>query len=313
MERHGQIALSSDQLHQAMWCLAIDTVTAEVIGAFEALGIDVLLVKGPVIGSWLYVGEVRPYTDGDLLVAPANWDRAVALLEEMGFQDYLRPLEHPRMESQAGTGFLRGGHSVDLHSTLSGLRADPEQVWRTLWATSETQEVGGRTVHVPDRAAVLMHIALHVLHHVEGKPLDDLARAIDIASDEDWRAAAGLAARLDGLDAFASGLRLLPQAAVVAARLDLAAAGSVEFDLRAAQVPLAEGLNHLVTAPLLAKPQILAREVFPNAAFMRWTMPIARRSRAGLIASYPLRWLWLVRRLPAAVVTLHRVHRRRGG
>jgi hypothetical protein len=306
------VALSPEVLQQVAWCLAVDAVTAEVVAVFEARGIDVLLVKGPVIGRWLYSGEVRGYGDGDLVVAPSNWDRAVGLLQEMGFEDYLGPLEHPRMESQAGTGFVRGAQSIDLHGTLPGLRADPAAVWRALWAAAETQEVGGRVVHVPNRSGILMHIALHAAHHVKGKPLEDLARAVDAATDQEWRSAAGLAARLGGLEAFASGLRLLPAAAEVATRLDLAGTGSVEFDLREAQVPLVEGLNQLVSAPMSAKPRIIARELFPNAAFMRWAMPAARRGRGGLIASYPLRWLALVRGFPAAAVTLYRVRRRRG-
>ena len=210
------MALAPEQLQKAMWSLAVDKLSAEVIGAFESQGIAVMLVKGPVIARWLYEGDVRFYNDGDLVVAPANWDRAVALLEDMGFQDYLRPLEHPRMESQAGTGFLRGSQSIDLHSTLAGLRASPEAVWQALWTTAETQLVGGRVVRVPDRSGVLMHIALHAVHHVEGKPIEDLARAVARASDAEWRAAAALASRLDGLDAFTRGLRLLPDGAIVA-------------------------------------------------------------------------------------------------
>ena len=164
-----------------------------------------------MIAAWLYPGEVREYTDGDLVVSPANWDRAVARLEAMGFHDFLRDLEHPRMASEAGTGFLRGTDSIDLHSTLPGLRADPVDVWQELSATAESMPVGGRMVRVPNRAGVLMHIALHAVHHVEGKPIEDLARAVRIASDDEWRAAAALAARLGGLEAFASGLRLLPK------------------------------------------------------------------------------------------------------
>ncbi|HEY1776988.1 MAG TPA: nucleotidyltransferase family protein [Solirubrobacteraceae bacterium] len=305
------MALTPELLQQAAWCLAVDTVTAEVIGDFEACGIDVLLVKGPVIGRWLYPREVRPYGDGDLVVASQTWDRAVARLEVMGFRDYLGPLEHPRMESEAGTGFLRGLHSIDLHSTLPGLGAEPADVWRALSATSKIQEVGGRSVHVPDRIAVLMHIPLHAVHHVEGKPLEDLARAVRRATDEEWRAAAGLAARLGGLEAFATGMRLLPEAADIARRLDLAETGSIEYDLRTARVPLAEGLSELMSAPVSGKTRIVARELFPNTAFMRWSMPLARTGRAGLVASYPLRWLSLIRRLPAAGLTVYRVRRRR--
>ena len=117
------MALSPELLAKAMWSLAIDKVSAEVIGVFEAAGIDVLLVKGPVIAAWLYPHDVRHYGDGDLLVSPADWDRSVAVLEELGFPRLSRGARHPRMESQAGTGFIRGAESIDLHSTLPGLRA----------------------------------------------------------------------------------------------------------------------------------------------------------------------------------------------
>jgi hypothetical protein len=303
--------LSPELLQHAAWALAIDTYTGEAIGVFEAEGIDVLLIKGPVIAAWLYPGEVRRYNDGDLLVAQSSWDRAVTLLEQMGFVDYLRPLGHPRMESQAGTGFRRGRESIDLHSTLAGLAAPAQDVWDALWPSARTLAVSGRSVHVPDRPAVLMHIALHAAHHVEGRPLEDLERAIRTATDEEWRAAAALAAALDGLEAFASGMRLLADGAAIANRLDLAEAGSVGYDLRVAQVPLAEALHELMAAPAREKLRIVAREVFPNAAFMRWWMPRARRGRIGLIVSYPLRWLRLLRELPAAIVTVTRVRRRR--
>ena len=305
------MALPPELLQKAMWSLAIDKVSAEVIGVFESNGIDVLLVKGPVIAAWLYPHDVRHYADGDLLVAAADWDGAVAVLEGLGFRDFLRPLGHPRMESQAGTGFLRGAESIDLHSTLPGLAADPAEVWRSLWATAETQTVGGRAVAVPNRAGVLMHIALHAGHHVEGKPIEDLARAVVTATDEEWRAAASLASALGGLEAFASGLRLLPAAAVVAERLDLAGTRSLQHELRGTQVPLAEGLNELISAPLSAKVRILRRELFPTPAFMRWGTPLARRGRVGLLLSYPRRWLWLLSRFPAAAMTRHRVRRRR--
>lgn len=304
------MALSPELLAKAMWSLAIDKVSAEVIGVFEAAGIDVLLVKGPVIAAWLYPHDVRHYGDGDLLVSPADWDRSVAVLEDLGFRDFLAALGHPRMESQAGTGFIRGAESIDLHSTLPGLRADPQEVWRSLWSTAQTQQVGGRTVRVPDRPGVLMHIALHAGHHVEGKPIEDLTRALATATDDEWRAAATLAARLDGLEAFASGLRLLPAAAPIADRLNLATAWSLKHELRGARVPLAEGLGELLSAPWPAKPRILARELFPTAAFMRWAMPLARRGKLGLALSYPRRWLWLASQLPAAAMTLYRVRRR---
>ena len=48
--------------------LRIDAATAEVLGAFDAAGVDCVLLKGPTLTSWLYP-EVsrRSYVDSDLL------------------------------------------------------------------------------------------------------------------------------------------------------------------------------------------------------------------------------------------------------
>lgn len=168
-----------------------------------------MLMKGPVISDWLYGDTVRNYGDCDLLVARSDWDGAVALLVEHGFRDYLRPMEHPRMQSFAGTGFSRGSDHVDLHCTIAGLEARPEDVWNSLWATAACQEVGGRAIAVPSRRAVLMRLALHSAHHQlhpTTKPLEDLRRGIERTDAIEWRAAARLADELDGLAAFAAGL-----------------------------------------------------------------------------------------------------------
>ena len=53
--------------------MVIDAVTAEVVGAFAAVGIPSILLKGPALVRWLYpAGEGRPYLDSDLLVPHAD-------------------------------------------------------------------------------------------------------------------------------------------------------------------------------------------------------------------------------------------------
>ena len=308
------MTLDATALFWAMHALNVDRVSAEITERLEAEDIEVLLVKGPVIGAWLYPGEVRPYGDSDLVVRQCDWARAVALLQSLGFRDFLGPLEHPRMESHAGTGFLRGGDNVDLHSTLPGLDADPERVWSALFDSSEGMDIGGRRIRVPARPAILLHVALHAVHHVDGKPIADLHRALAIATDDEWRAAASLANGLNGLPAFASGLRLAPDGERLVTRLGLGHAGSVHFDLRTAQVPLAEGLDKLLAADVTLRERatIIARELVPNPEFMRWWSPLARRGRRGLVASYPWRWAWLLAKAPAAFTTRRRIRRARG-
>jgi hypothetical protein len=311
--------VSTDELPTTLVQLAVrnllvDRLTADIVGRFEAEGIECILVKGPVIGDWLYDDAARGYSDTDLLVAPADWDRAVAVLVSEGFSDYLGPMDHPRMESFASTAFLRGSDNVDLHCTLSGLRAAPESVWEAFRTEAERQLVGGRTVAVPAHRAVLLHVALHAAAHPENpKPQEDLRRALGRADDRQWCDAAALAAELDGLAAFSTGLRCIPAGAALARRLGVADVSSIELDLRTAQVPTAEALHQLTKPGLTAsqRARLVLSELFPGPSFMRWWSPVARRGPIGLVASYPLRWGWLAVKVPRGLIELRRVLRRR--
>lgn len=298
-----------------VWTMLVDRFGAEMGRQFEDAGIEAMVVKGPAIGEWLYADGSRTYGDVDLFVRATDWNRSVALLEDHGFQDVLGPVAHPRMESQAGTAFKGDGPiTVDLHCTLAGLDASPEAVGVALFSDARHQLIAGRETLVPGRAAVLLHIALHAVHHLEGKPVTDLERALEIATEEEWRGAAALAHELDGLAAFATGLRLVPAGAALAKRLDVDEQGSVHFDLRAAQIPTAEGLGELFAPGLRLRDRlsILYHELFPSPEFMRWWTSLAHRGRRGLVASYVGRWLWLLVKIPRglrALLTVRRRHR----
>ncbi len=291
--------------------LAIDRLTAEIASELSAEGIESIVLKGPVLGQWLYPEEVRPYGDSDLMVAPENWQRAIDTLKRLGFVDYLGPMEHPRMESPAGTGFQRGQDYVDLHCTLHGLDGDERAVWESFLAASEAQTIGGTELRVPGRASLLLHLGLHAAHHTEGKPLEDLRRAIARAEEQLWRDAVELARSHDGLPAFASGLRLLPEGKELARQLAIGDVRSVRHDLRREKIPMAEGIDTLFSPGLgvRGKMAIAVSEMFPRREFMRWWSPLARRGRAGLLASYLWRLLWLVGHAPRAVLAWWRVRR----
>jgi hypothetical protein len=296
--------------------LLVDRLTADVAGRFAAAGIDCMLVKGPVIGAWLYEEAIRPYGDSDLLVAASDWDRATALLIAQGFRsDQYAEIGHPRMASSASAAFVRGGiDNLDLHRTLEGLEAAPGEVWEALWSAAGRQEVGGRSIAVPAHPAVLMHLALHAVHHhARVKPIEDLRRGIRVGSEEDWRQAAALAEKLQGLPAFATGLRRLPEGEKLAMELGVGEAGSVLFELLTERVPTAEALHELL-GPGLTLGERASRvltELFPRPSFMRWWTPLARRGKRGLVAAYPLRWGWLAVKVPAGLLALHRARRSR--
>jgi putative nucleotidyltransferase-like protein len=307
--------LSGQSLNVAVRSLLVDRLTAEIATLFADAGIACMLVKGPVIGGWLYEDGLRSYNDSDLLVPWSRWDAASEVLTTHGFHDYLSAVAHPSIGSAASKGFVRGLDNLDLHCTLDGLDAPPQAVWDAFWSTARRQQVGGRSVAVPAKGAVLMHLALHAAHHHdEPKPVEDLRRGILHATTDEWREAAALAHRLEGLAAFATGLRRLPEGEQLASELGVGDAGSVHFDLRSSGVPTAEGLHELLEPGLTfgQRASRAASELFPKPSFMRWWTPLARRGALGLIASYPVRWGWLAMKLPAGFIELGRARRRRG-
>jgi hypothetical protein len=297
----------SQALEWAAQSFEVDRVTAEVTGVLAAASIESILLKGPTIATWLYASEgPRLYADTDLLIERRDWRRAGEVMRQSGFLNSSPLALHPRMDTAASTWGRRADDAeVDLHSTLFGLEAVPEAVWAALHEGARKEVVGGSPVLTLSHPARLLHIALHAVQHsgedeeapmvtLERRPMKDLERAIATIPASIWEEARDLARRLDGAVAFAAGLRLLPAGAELADELGVEAGESVKMTLRLENVPMSEGFAELAAARgLLGKLRLLARELFPNAAFMRWWTPLAQRGRLGLAAAYAWRFGWL--------------------
>jgi hypothetical protein len=294
--------------------LAIDRLTVEIVTAFVGCGIETLLLKGPVLGEWLYPGEVRPYCDSDLMVAPGDRARAIRVLERLGFQEHRPWMPSPLSLDPGGTAYERGDDKVDLHCVLPGLDGEPSMVWSSLLAGSGYYVIDGTRLRVPDRDALLLHVCLHAAHHanyVECKPFEDLRRAIARATNEQWDRALELARAYGGIGAFAAGLKVVPEGRPLAQRLDVEDASSHRFELRHEDNVIAEEISALFSteAGLRKKLATVISEIFPRSQYMRWWSPLARRGRLGLVAAYAWRPLWAVGQLPGAAAALWRSRR----
>lgn len=295
-------AVVSDAIHDAARTLGADAVTAEVASRLRDAGIRMILLKGPALAAWLYAdGTARVYGDVDLLVDTGKVARAERELRAMGF----RPGQPGwRGVSRAWERATDAG-CVDLHTSLFGAEAEPEQVWRALSATTGSLRVAGVEVETLTRPALMVHVALHAAQHGAegGKPLRDLERALAIASEREWSDAARLAGRLDAAPAFALGLRLHPRGARLAGRLGLPDERPVAAALHARGArPLVLGLEQLATTPRLrSKLGFLARKLVPRAAYMRGQSALARRGRVGLALAYLWRPCWALLHLPGAL------------
>ena len=291
-----------EAIHWAALTLAVDRVTAEATHSLNEAAIPSILLKGPAIATWLYTSGDRPrfYTDTDLLIQKKDWEKAMEVMRQLGFGDDLGPLAHPRMEAGDGYPWTRtDGPGVDLHYTLFGIGADPDEVWATLSADAVTNSVAGTEVQMPSHPARLLHIALHAVQHggEVPKPMMDLELALARAPRDGWLDACALADRLGAGDAFTAGLRLLPEGEQLADAIGATHATSPGTALRLNWVPTAEGFKEISEASgLREKLGIVARELFPNRAFMRWWSPLARRGPIGLLLAYCWRPIWLAYR-----------------
>lgn len=278
----------TDELATAAHTLWMESAAAGAWSRLAEAGVPAVLLKGPAIAHWLYdAGEVRPVRDIDLLVAPADTDRAMDALGELGYEVPL--LDAPECEVGPNTQSLVGpdGVRIDLHHRLIGVPDPPSRCWDVLSRrTVPFPLVTGAEVRVLDVPARALHLSLHAAQNgpVDTKALADLRRGLARLTFDDWRAAADLAAVLRATPSFAAGLRLCPEGLLLAETLELPEARDVELELRITSAPQDSLFfaRLAATRGASAKVRLVARKLWPTTTFLRANSELARRGPAGL-------------------------------
>src|SRR4051794_35861472 len=234
-------ARSSSRAAATAGNLRIDAATAEILRAFEAVGLRAVLLKGPALAAWYAGDSANFYLDSDLWVAPIDVEPAGDVLTGLGFKRVVDERGLPAWWQEHGSDWWRDldGVAVDLHRRLQGLGVDEQTAWQTLWSTTDTITVAGHPARVLGLPARALYVTLHAAHHGAAwrKPLTHLERALRAVDESTWLEAASLAERLGATDAFATGLRLVPDGVDLAARLSLPDTRSMEVALRARTPP----------------------------------------------------------------------------
>lgn len=294
--------------------LRIDSATAEVLRAFDAAGVQTILLKGASSRQWLEraPGEARWYADCDLLVRPEDHEAAARVLNGLGFIADLDAGKMPAWWREHDLSWRRRDDEaiIDLHRTLPGLGVDDARAWALLSADAHQIVVGGYAAQAPAIPARAMHLALHAAHHGPNwsMGLGDLERALERADEDTWGAAAALADRLDATPAFVAGLRTVPAGRALVERLGLESAPALQTALlgERSRAP-AVTIERLVRADSLRKRLSMTwRKLIPPVTFMRHWSPLARRGRLGLLLAYLWRPVWVLVRAPAAVAAWRR-------
>jgi Uncharacterised nucleotidyltransferase len=285
----------------------LDAAAAEAFDAFGAAGVNARLLKGPALARTLYTsGEHRGYSDVDLLVAPLHVPGARRVLADLGYSsladrlgidDVAGILDAETWVGVGETETATGGLMLDLHWRLPGARCSPEAAWEALTKERRTVELAGRRVPTLAVEGLALQLATHAAQHGRRyeQPIEDLAKGLERWSPDVWRGAARLAAEIEATEAFAAGLRQLPQGAALAGDLGLPATHGLEWGGGHG------GAGQHGTFPLQAFRQartlservsVLRRSLLPRAEWIAWQYPWARGTRLRMLAA---RVLHLVR------------------
>jgi hypothetical protein len=132
------------------------------VRALRAAGIEVVLLKGAALAATIYPHlGVRPFSDVDLLVRPADFARAGAALTTLGWTSSSVPgpanaIDHARSYSGPARGF------IDLHRYLL-LDTPWPQVDDGLWQRTVPVNAHGMNATVLGPADQVLHLAVHGL------------------------------------------------------------------------------------------------------------------------------------------------------
>lgn len=151
---------------QTMTAIQQVGVAGKIMSALAAEGVRALFVKGPVLSQQVW-GEpgMRASSDLDVVVSPADLDRAVAVVRGLGASGGADPWAgqlSARMASlHHARSLLLHGVAIDLHHRLG---PDPHLLnpgFDELWREREIVTVGGVELPTLHREDALLHIASH--------------------------------------------------------------------------------------------------------------------------------------------------------
>ncbi|MGO4186369.1 nucleotidyltransferase family protein [Pseudarthrobacter sp. TAF60_1] len=276
----------------------------------DSLGIRAFFIKGP---ASVVQGLRLPKTSGDVdvFVHPGELELILRGLRERGWRE--RPVDPD------STTFPK--HSVtvdhpewpcciDVHFRFPGMETAPDDCFRVMWANTENLELAGQVVRVPSKALGILILALHALRSPH---LPDCRQELEFLADLTERESLAAAVldvststgALAAMRPFLEGL--LPQTVTV----DWPEPSTEWLNRLMAKEPGSARLIAIAQAPLLEKPGMLFRAVFPAPEVHLSRDIYADMSLRGRFKSHKARWARFLRSVPKIVRDLNQL--RHGG
>lgn len=160
-----QAAQARARHEQAMrLCVLLERALLDTTAGLERAGVRFRVLKGPAVAHLDYPNPaLRAFGDVDLLVAAADYDRAIDHLQASGARRRYTEVR-PGFDRRWGKGaclVAADGTELDIHRTFVagpfGLTVDLDE----LFAHTEPVTIGGRTIPALDRTGRFLHACFH--------------------------------------------------------------------------------------------------------------------------------------------------------
>jgi len=162
------LALQNDYRSSLIVSLLREASLRRLVHTFNALDIPLIFLKGAYLGAVVYRDPaLRPMCDVDVLVREEHFERAIQLLEGLGYGIVSEALYASDMMLQPSLAFMRQGRfldTVDLHRALWSLDyyRFPESV---IWDRPVETMYWGNRAYFLSPELNFVHLAVHNLNH----------------------------------------------------------------------------------------------------------------------------------------------------
>ncbi len=142
--------------------LRVERLVVAVCAELAARGLEYRLLKGVALAHGVYADpSMRSFGDGDVLIHPADFARAVGLVAEMGGRRRIPPLRRGWDEAFGKEASIEvGGVTIDLHRRLIDGPFGQLTPTDALVSRGRSVMIGGRTLTTLDLADLYVHAAL---------------------------------------------------------------------------------------------------------------------------------------------------------
>jgi hypothetical protein len=154
--------------------MRLDAESTRVVAAMTSVGVQVIVLKGPVLMRTIYKkASLRPYSDLDLTIQDSDEERAVAALLNCGFREIRFAAEDARRAHAShvheGVAFHRVFETADKAAVVE-LHTDPLQLGLKPTCEAARWERSIAAPHLPEARMLcpedqLVQLSVHVHKH----------------------------------------------------------------------------------------------------------------------------------------------------